>query len=92
MTGLVNYTTMTLEQQIEQLKNENALLREQLASRDALNVQLVERIQVLETRLAQNSHNSSKPPSSDGFARSPKNRSLRKYTNVKNVNINSSSP
>ena len=75
--------TITPQQEIEQLKNEITQLREQLTSRDALIAQFVERIQVLETRLAQDSHNSSKPPSSDGFARSPKNRSLRKATGKK---------
>ena len=74
---------MTPEQEIAQLKSENALLQEQLASQTALNVQLVERIQALEARLSQDSHNSSKPPSSDGFARSPKNRSLRKASGKK---------
>ena len=74
---------MTLEQELEQLRTENAELREQLASRDALIEQLVARIQALETRLAQNSHNSSKPPSSDGYKRSPKNRSLRKTSDKK---------
>jgi transposase len=81
---------MTLEQELEQLKSENAQLgeqvacqREQIASQDTLIGQLVERIQVLEARLSQDSHNSSKPPSSDGFVRSPKNRSLRKASGKK---------
>jgi transposase len=68
---------MTLEQ-IQQLQIENAQLREQLAARDALIAQLVERIQLLEAQKAQDSHNSSKPPSSDGYKRSPKQCSLRK--------------
>ena len=74
---------MTPEQEIAQLKSENATLREQLASQTALNVQLVERIQALEERLSQDSHNSSKPPSSDGFVRPPKKRSLRKASGKK---------
>ena len=49
---------MTPEQEITQLKSENAQLREQLASQTALNVQLVQRIQALEERLSQDSHNS----------------------------------
>jgi transposase len=68
---------MTLEE-FQQLQSENAYLREQLVARDALLAQLVERIQQLETQLAQDSHNSSKPPSSDSYKRSPKQRSLRK--------------
>ena len=74
---------MTSDEKINQLETENALLREQLASQTTLNVQLVERIQALEARLSQDSHNSSKPPSSDGFMRSPKNRSLRKASGKK---------
>ena len=69
---------MKPEEAIEQLKAEILQLREQLAARDTLITQLVERLQNLEAQLAQNSQNSSKPPSSDGFLRSPKKRSLRK--------------
>lgn len=69
---------MTLEQQLQQLQNETALQAEQLLANQVLIAQLVARIQHLETQLAQNSHNSSKPPSSDGYQRSPKQRSLRK--------------
>jgi transposase len=67
---------MTSEQEIEQLKAENQTLR-------ALNKELVARIATLEARLAQDSHNSSKPPSSDNFVRSPKKRSLRKASGKK---------
>lgn len=74
---------MTAAQEIEQLKAQNQTLREQLASRDALITQLVERVQALEAQLAQDSHNSSKPPSSDEFVRSPKKRSLRKVSGKK---------
>jgi len=74
---------MTAEQEIQNLKAENQSLREQLASRDTLIAQLVGRIQALEAQLSQDSHNSSKPPSSDGFARSPKKRSLRKISGKK---------
>jgi transposase len=84
---------MTPEQRISELETDNAQLREQvayqkqlqeqLATQAALIAQLVERIQALETRLSQDSHNSSKPPSSDGFIRSPKKRSLRKATGKK---------
>jgi transposase len=74
---------MTSDEKIVQLEAENSQLREQLASSAALIAQLVERTQALEARLAQDSHNSSKPPSSDGFTRSPKNRSLRKSSGKK---------
>jgi transposase len=66
---------MNLEE-IEQLKAENADLKRQLA-------QLLERVAQLEAQLAQNSRNSSKPPSSDAFVRSPKKRSLRKVSGKK---------
>lgn len=74
---------MTPEEKIVQLEAKNAQLVEQLASRETLIAQLVQRIQALEARLALDSHNSSKPPSTDGFTRSPKNRSLRKTTGKK---------
>lgn len=53
---------MTSEEEIALLRAENAALREQ-------NAVLLERVQHLEARLAKDSHNSSKPPSSDGLAR-----------------------
>jgi transposase len=49
---------MTAEERIGQLETENAILREQLA-------EALRRIQELEGQLAKDSHNSSKPPSSD---------------------------
>ncbi len=60
---------MTPDERIAELVAENARLR-------ADNATLRERVQVLEGRLAKDSHNSSKPPSSDGLAR--KTRSLRR--------------
>lgn len=66
---------MTLEEQNELLA-ENAVLKAQLA-------QLLERVAQLEAQLALNSHNSSKPPSSDAFVRPPKKRSLRKASGKK---------
>jgi transposase len=74
---------MTPEERIKELETENAMLREQVASQGALIAQLVERIQTLEARLSQDSHNSSKPPSSDGFVRAPKKPSLRKASGKK---------
>jgi transposase len=47
------------------LRAENATLREQVQA-------LLDRVQELEARLAKDSHNSSKPPSSDGLRRKPK--------------------
>lgn len=67
---------MSLEEENEQLKAENAALKRQLA-------QVLERVAQLEAQLALNSRNSSKPPSSDAFVRSPKKRSLRKASGKK---------
>ena len=55
---------MTPEEE-EALRAENAALREQVHA-------LLARVQELEARLAKDSHNSSKPPSSDGLRRKPK--------------------
>src|SRR5947209_9094794 len=60
---------MSKDEELEQLRHENAALREQVAL-------LSERISVLEAQLAKDSHNSHLPPSSDRFVRQPK--SLRK--------------
>jgi transposase len=60
---------MTKDEALEQLRQENAALQEQVAL-------LSERINVLEAQLAKDSHNSHLPPSSDRFHRQPK--SLRK--------------
>jgi transposase len=59
---------MTLEERNAQLEAENASLREQVTA-------LLARVQELEARLAKDSRNSSKPPSSDGMGR--KTKSLR---------------
>jgi transposase len=61
--------------ELERLREENAALRALVAQQAALIEQLLRRVQELEARLAKDSHNSSKPPSSDGM-RKPK--SLRK--------------
>jgi transposase len=56
------------------LRAENAALRDQVQA-------LMARVQELEGRLAKDSHNSSKPPSSDGLRRTPK--SLREKSGKK---------
>lgn len=60
---------MTPEEENAVLRAENATLREQVRT-------LLAEVQELRGQLAKNSHNSSKPPSSDGLARQTK--SLRK--------------
>src|SRR5260221_2382625 len=60
---------MTPTARIAELEAENAHQREQIAA-------LVARVQELEARLAKDSHNSSKPQSSDGLGR--KTKSLRR--------------
>jgi transposase len=59
-----------LEGLVLQVQSENAALREQ-------NTALTARVKELEARLSKDSHNSSKPPSSDGPAK-PSPKSLRK--------------
>ncbi len=65
---------MTSEERIAELESENAKLREQVTV-------VLARVQELEARLAKDSHNSGKPPSSDGLAR--KTKSLRKRSGKK---------
>ena len=65
---------MTLDEAIVALKAENAALREQVQT-------LLARVQELEGRLAKDSHNSSKPPASDGLGR--KTKSLREKSGKK---------
>ena len=57
---------MTAEERIRQLEAENTALREQLAEALEQLGQALGRIHELEGQLAKDSHNSSKPPSSDG--------------------------
>ncbi|MBK1720302.1 IS66 family transposase [Thiocystis violacea] len=63
--------------ELGRLRAENAALRAQVAAQAAQIVQLLERLQALETRLAKDSHNSSKPPSSDPPFKKPPPRSRR---------------
>ncbi len=65
---------MTPEEENTALRAENAALREQVRT-------LLAEVQALRGQLAKDSHNSSKPPSSDGLAR--KTKSLRKSTGKK---------
>jgi transposase len=66
---------MTQEERIAQLEQENAELRSQLAAAYQQLTQLAERLQRVEGQVVKDSHNSSKPPSSDGPRR--KRRSQR---------------
>src|SRR6516225_173784 len=65
---------MTPDERIAELEADNQRQREQIAA-------LLTRVQELEARLAKDSHNSGKPPSSDGLKRKPK--SLRKKSGRK---------
>jgi len=60
---------MTQEERIAQLEKENAELRAKLAEAYQQIAQLAERLQQVEGQLAKDSHNRSKPPSSDGPGR-----------------------
>ncbi len=69
------------EEEASQQRKENAELKEELARKDrrieeleGLLMSALLRIEELERRLAKDSHNSSKPPSSDGFKRKGKKR------------------
>lgn len=68
---------MTQEERIAQLEQENTELRTKLAEAYQQITQLAERLQRVEEQLANDSHNSSKPPSSDGPRRRPGNQRQR---------------
>ncbi len=65
MPGLVDWG-MTPDEGMAALTAENAASREQMQA-------LLARVQELEGRVAKEGHNGSKPPSSDGLRRKPKN-------------------
>src|SRR5262252_8692975 len=65
-------TREALEAENAALRAENGSLRTETASLREQVQALVARVQELEGRLAKDSHNSSKPPSTDGLARKPK--------------------
>ncbi|MEW6477785.1 MAG: IS66 family transposase [Actinomycetota bacterium] len=67
-----------LEQRVGELEGENAELRVLVAAQAALIEKLTVEIAELRARLDMNSRNSSKPPSSDGYAKpAPKSRRAR---------------
>lgn len=72
---------MSAKERIAQLEQENRELRAKLAEAYQQIAQLAERWQQVEGQLAKDSHNSSKPPSSDGAAR--QSRSQRKASGKK---------
>ena len=72
---------MTAAERIAELEAENSRLRADNATLQEQMARLLERVHVLEGRLAQDSHNSSKPPSSDGLRR--KTKSLRQKSGKK---------
>src|SRR5689334_23364159 len=72
---------MSEDERIAAIEAENRQLRHALNAALAQNALLAERVQELEGRLAKDSHNSGKPPSSDGLAR--KTKSLRKRSGKK---------
>ncbi len=75
---------MTPEEELVALRAENAVLREQVRDVPLLQEQvalLLARVRDLEARLAKDSHNSGKPPASDGLKR--KTKSLRQPSGKK---------
>jgi transposase len=69
LESLVDYTLL-LQQQVESLQQQTDAIQQQVKT-------LQQKVASLEAQLQQNSHNSNKPPSSDGF-RKPAPKSLRR--------------
>lgn len=65
-------------EQISSLREENRVLREENRVLREENRELKEEVKELKSRLNMDSHNSSKPPSSDGFKK--KTKSLRSHS------------
>src|SRR5205823_10801361 len=77
---------MTQEEELQALREENAVLKAQVAELLPLKEQveqLQEQVKQLTSRLAKDNHNSHLPPSSDRFGRKKKARSLRKRSGKK---------
>jgi transposase len=75
---------MNQDERIAAIEAENCQLRQALDVALAQNALLLERVQGLEARLAKDSHNSGKPPSSDGpWREARKTKSLRRRSGKK---------
>ncbi len=70
------------EEQIEQLKEKIAILEETVEQQQKIIEKQAELIRELKEQINKDSHNSSKPPSSDGYEK-PSPKSLRKKTGKK---------
>jgi len=68
---------MTDQERIAQLEAENAAQAHQIASLQEQVAALEARVQHLLSQLAKDSHNSSKPPSSDGLSRRPRSQRVQ---------------
>jgi hypothetical protein len=68
---------------IEQLLQYISVLEAALEERDLRIQALEKRVRELEARLSMDSHNSSKPPSSEGYKKPPVPKSLRKQSGKK---------
>jgi Family of unknown function (DUF6444) len=80
------------EEEAKELKKADAELNEQAEQKDrrieeleALLMRALLRIEELERRLGKDSHNSSKPPSSDGLGRKPSKQRKKRGCNLRKV-------